>query len=557
MKLFFKRETGLDPLQKKEIKKDRLYLIISGILLGLSFPPFPFPYLLFGALIPYYIVLEKKKTLAEINRATYLMAFVFSLLTIYWVGGFVVGKDPFLLISGFLLLFANPIIFLIGSTLFYFSTRVFSTKISFILFPFFWVTYEYAYMITDWSFPWITLGNGLAKFTSFIQIADHIGVIGLSLLVLFINLFFYFSLTYFGKNKTKFLTNGIAALALILFPLLYGWIVLANSDEGSKKIRVGLIQPDLDPYDKWSGGNTTTLTNEYFTMSKEAIDKGAQFLIWPETAFPFYLMTGSYSEIVDSMRSFLLKNQVPLLTGMPHVEFFSKKEEGPFDVKKSKESELYFATYNSVLFFTPNSFDVLQYGKMKLVPFGERTPFVSQLPFLGDLIKWGVGLSGWNIGQDTTVFKYEFVNNENQPDSINMNGLICYESVYPDLVAAFCQKGSEFITVVTNDSWYGNTSGPYQHKEISVLRAVENRRSVVRAANGGISCIIDKYGRTIKESKMYEKAIVVGDVYPNNELTFFSKNPNLFPVFSSAISIWILGLFILFKLKNRESKSNS
>ncbi|HRI45933.1 MAG TPA: apolipoprotein N-acyltransferase [Ignavibacteriaceae bacterium] len=550
MKLFNKE--AIDPLKKKELRKDWLYLVLSGILLGISFPPSPFPYFLFAALIPFLIVINKRETLAEINRAMYLTAFIFSLTTIYWVGGFVVAKDPFLMISGFLLLFANPAVFLITSTLYYFAVKVFSRRVALFLFPFFWVTYEYAYMITDWSFPWITLGNGLSKFTLFIQIADLIGVLGLSLILVFINVLIY-SLLFQNSERKIFRSISFAILlTLLLVPIVYGFFKLSESESEHKVVKVGLIQPDLDPYDKWSGGSIDGIVNEYLHLSDDAIVKGAEILFWPETALPVYLMSGSYSIAVDSIRAYLQRNDIPLLTGMPHIKFFGTKEEGPFDVKKAKESEMYYATYNSVLFLNPKSYDVGHYGKMKLVPFGERTPFVSHFPFLADLIKWGVGLSGWNVGQDTIVFSYPM---KQIQDTLKVNGLICYESVYPDFVAEFCKRGTQLISVVTNDSWYGNTSGPYQHKEIAILRAVENRRYVVRAANGGISCIIDYFGRTHETSKMYEKAVVVGDVRLNNEITFFSKYPNLISKISVVIAVWIFGLFILKKVNTPRKKT--
>ena len=108
--------------------------------------------------------------------------------------------------------------------------------------------------------------------------------------------------------------------------------------------------------------------------------------------------------------------------------------------------------------------------------------------------------------------------------------MVCYESIFPVFVSEFVRRGAQFITVVTNDSWYGNSSGPYQHKEMAVLRAVENRRSVIRAANGGISCIIDPLGRTKIESKMFTKTFLVGDVAIQNDETFFTKHAYLVPI---------------------------
>jgi apolipoprotein N-acyltransferase len=542
--------------EKVEKRKNILLLSLSGVLLALAFPPLPFHYFIFVGLIPYFIVIEKRNSLAEINRATYFMAFIFSLFTVYWVGGFTVGKDYYLMISGFVLLFFNPLLFLIASTLFYFALKVFSRKVAMLLFPFFWVCYEYCYSLTDFQFPWLTLGNSQSKFLHFIQLADVVGVYGLSLIILFINLFFFISYRHYVK-KSNYKVPLTIALLLVILPIVYGVIKENSFKENEKIIRVGLIQPDLDPYEKWAGGNLDELTGMYLSLSRKAVAEKATLIIWPETALPVYLLSGQYYETLDSIRNFVGASNVSLLTGMPNFISYLKNEKKPSDAKYSQAGDFYYTNYNAILLFNPDSARIQTYGKMKLVPFGEHTPFADQLPFLGDLIKWGVGIGGWNIGKDTTNFKlgirnYELGENSStinhQPSAI-INAVVCYESIFPELIAAFAQRGSEMIAVVTNDSWYGNTSGPYQHKEISVLRAVENRRSVVRAANGGISCIINPLGVTIAETKMYTKDILVGDVSLNSKKTFYTLHPFLIPVTSSLISLWVFGLFILFKLK--------
>ncbi|MDD5608131.1 MAG: apolipoprotein N-acyltransferase, partial [Ignavibacterium sp.] len=185
-------------------------------------------------------------------------------------------------------------------------------------------------------------------------------------------------------------------------------------------------------------------------------------------------------------------------------------------------------------------------GKIHLVPLGEHTPFVDQLPFLGDLLKWGVGISGWNIGQDTTVFNY-FDNG----DTVKIGGLVCYESVFPAFPNYFVDRGAEFLAVVTNDSWYGKLSGPYQHKEFADLRAVENRRAVVRCANGGISCLINKFGITEVETEMFTRTYLVVDVPLNDKKTFYTKYPLIIPVLSSAFGLWIFGINILMWMKKK------
>lgn len=554
MKIFFwKNRVPLTQEEKKQRKKEQLLLTLSGFLLALSFPPVPFPapILLFAALIPYLSVIERKEKLIEINRATYLMAFIFCLLTLYWVGSWQKESDPFLMISGTLLVFVNPVFFLIPSTLYFLSRKVFAHKVTLYLLPLFYAAYEYAYMLTDLSFPWLSLGNGLSLFTTFIQIADIIGQLGLTIIIVIVNVLIYKSIVTFRSNKKLFYINFVIALFILIFILIYGLIKINSFTPSNKKVKVGLIQPNLNPWEKWKGGNLNDLAEEYFQLSSKAINEGAKIIIWPETALPVYLRGGTYDEIQKSIYEFCDSNHVYLLTGMPDVKFYYDEKNRPDDAKYNSQGNYYYATYNSILLFKPNNPYVESYGKMKLVPFGERVPFVDALPFLGKLIKWGVGLSGWNVGKDTTVFTIE-INNQISTavnDKVNIGGLVCYESIYPTLVSQFAKKKADLISVVTNDSWYGNLSGPYQHKEFAAIRAVENRRFVVRAANGGISCIINSLGKTEIETKMFTKSYVVGDVHLESKETFFTNNALLIPTLSSAFSIWIIGINILKKMK--------
>jgi apolipoprotein N-acyltransferase len=277
-------------------------------------------------------------------------------------------------------------------------------------------------------------------------------------------------------------------------------------------------------------------------LSQSAIDDGANIVIWPETALPVYLLTEKYKTQGNRIQHFVDSLKTPILTGMPHANFYANKNEAPEDAKPVKGSSSAYTSYNSILFFTPNQ-DVKQYGKIKLVPFGEKVPLVDIIPVLGKWFKWNVGISSWNTGKEKVIFKFD-----KDSSKVNIGGVICIESIYADFIAEFVSKGADFIAVVTNDSWYGNSSGPYQHKEMSVLRAVENRRTVVRAANGGISCIISPIGKTIAETEMFTKKVLVGEVQLNTKRTFFTDNPLVFPYVAIAISVMIILISIVRKM---------
>lgn len=548
MSFFAKYRIPKTPEQRKNIRKELLLGLLSGVMIGISYPPIPLPYLVFVAFVPYFFVIQKREGLADINRFTYFTMFIYNLVTLYWVGGWLPNSDPFLMIAGTTLLFFNPLVFLIPSTLYYFTKKYVNKNLALFLFPLFWITFEFAYSLTDFNFPWLTLGNSLSYFTNYIQIADIVGVYGLSALILFANVFVYrFKkdlLPGRGINKTALAIFSV----IIIIPIIYGNYEIVSFSSKDGNVKVGLIQPNIDPNEKWKDGNLNDKIDFYFELSQKAIDDGAKIIIWPETALPVYLLAGGYENEVERIRDFVDTNNISILTGMPDATFYYNVDEAPADAKPSSSGKVVYTSYNSILLFNSNSREVQKYGKMKLVPFGEKVPLVNSLPFLGEWIKWNVGMSGWNTGLDTTIFKVKSGMKE-----IKVGGIVCIESIYPIFTSVFVEKGAQFIAVVTNDSWYGDTSGPYQHKEISVIRAVENKRSVVRAANGGISCLIDPLGRTLSETSMYTRDYLVVDVSLNNKLTFYTENPWLIPVGASGISIVIILLSIVGKIRRKNN----
>ncbi len=551
MKLFRKRKSVLTHEEKKQRKKKILLGLFSGMFLGLSFPPFPFPYLSFIAFIPFLFVLDKKETLSSINRFSYFTFFIFNLITLYWVGSWTKGADKFLMLSGTTLLFINPLLYLIVTTLYYFSRKSFNKKIALYLFPLYWVSFEYLYSLTDLRFPWLTLGNALPYFNKFIQIADVIGVYGLSLIIIYINIFIYLAVKDFRERRKVRYTFAAAAFVIFIAVIVYGIIRINSFKLDDKKIKVGLIQPNINPWDKWQVGNLNVQLDLYLDLSKKAAQSGAKLIIWPESALPVYLLSGNNDVQVAKIQNLVSAYNIFLMTGMPDINLFFDKNDVPADAKPTRFGTFY-TSYNSILLFSPYSPVVQKYKKIKLVPFGEHVPFVENLPFLGDFIKWEVGISSWNVGNDQTLFEF----NNDSGSIIKAAGVVCIESIYPDFVAGFIQQGADLIIVVTNDSWYGYSSGPFQHKEISILRAVENRKTVVRAANGGISCIIDPLGNTISETKLFTRDVLIGEAGIQSGLTFYSQYPLIIPLFVSLISILTIIIFVYKKILTKMKKKS-
>ena len=534
--------------EKKKSRKELLLGVFSGILLGISFPPFPLYPLLFVALIPYFVILEKRDSLASINRFTYATIFVYNLIALYWVGSWQPETDPFLMIAGIALLFFNPIVFLIPSTLYYLARKTFGKRIALYLLPLFWGTMEYLYSITDFRFPWLTIGHSLSYFKTFIQIADVIGSFGLGILAIYINIFFYKAYKNYTVRK-KYVFHLSAGVILIIIPFIYGIIKINSYTEFEKRVNVGIVQPNLNPWNKWEAGNADEQLDLYLKLSRKEAAEGAELIIWPETALPVYLLAGGHHMETQRIKSFCDSNNVSIMTGMPDATFYFDEKNVPEEAKVTRAGNRY-TSYNAILLFQPNSDEIQRYGKMKLVPFGEKVPLVEHIPFLGDIFKWEVGISSWNTGKEQTVFRDKI-----KSDSIRVAGIICIESIYPDFVAGFVNQNAQLIVVVTNDSWYGDSSGPYQHEAMSMLRAVENRRAVVRSANGGISCVIDPVGNVLINTKMYEQTSFTYPVPLQSKLTFYTQYPLILPfislIISSAVVLWtIVSIFIQKRNKN-------
>lgn len=554
MKLF--KRTPKTPEEKSKLWNDRKYLVLSGVLFALGFSPIPFPITLFFALIPFLKVIETRHTLAEVNRASFLMSFTASICALYWVGGYTEGKDPFLMIGGFLLFYINTIAFLIPTTLYYIVRKNFKNTLALLLFPFFWVFYEYLYTLTDWSFPWLNIGNGMSNFTAYIQIASIIGSYGISLFVVAINVFLFLIYRDVLEKKKIPAAYSLATILLIAVPLIYGVITLSSFHEKARSIKVGVVQPNLDPYDKWAGESLDPIFQSYIDASQELYKQKIDLLIWPETALPVYIVEPVYAPYWSAIRKMTDSSGVSLLTGMPDLRIFKPADKKPHDVKYSRVTGVYYATYNAIYLLNPNTESLQRYGKIKLVPFGERVPFVDQIPMLGDLMRWGVGLSGWNVGEEMTVFNTQL---PERKDSVKVGGVVCYESIYPDQVAKLASLGAQLLVVVTNDSWYGNTSGPYQHRDYAKMRAIENRRYVIRAANGGISCVIDPCGRIVSQTKMYEKTTYTGEVYASGITTFYTRHPHMITTLCTLVGLLVLALGLykkLAKMMNRKDVSS-
>lgn len=539
------------------LKKAEKFLLAfaTGVFLSISFPPLKFGFFATVGFVPLLFLIDRLENYKQLFRYSYLAFFFFNLFTLYWVGGWSKEADPFLMVGCVLLIIFHPVLFFLPMWFYMFVKRNIGGVFHLMIFPFVFVLFEYFRSVTELAFPWLTLGNTQTYFLEKIQFIEFTGVYGLSFLILVVNVLVYISLRKIFENRVIFSWKVLRYLAFAIFiyilPDFYGFYVLKNADQKfQKKIKVGLIQPDLNPWLKWEG----TLAQQlelYIGMTKKIIEENpnVELVVYPETAITYYFLLSPYRYYFSWFKSEVDKLNVAILTGFPDAKFYDDASKAPPSSHLIKETGQRYDAFNAMGLFLPNENRVQKYAKMILVPFGERLPYADTFHFLIEPLQWGVGISNWAKGKDTTVFEMR----TKKEDVIKFSGVVCYESIYPSFVREFVKRGAQFLVVITNDSWYGNTSGPYQHFQYSILRAVENRRSIVRCANGGISGFIDPYGRVKKKTKFHEKTQIADVIELNDEKTFYTRHGDLLVYFSFAVFVVSFGFTVLKKFTTKRS----
>lgn len=527
-----------------------ILIALSGILLAFSYPPFTTGVFAGFAFVPLFIVFEEILTVGKAFRVSYLAFLTLNVLTLWWVGGFIHAKDPYMMAAGLSLLLAHPVFMAVPMLAFTFLHKNLSYRPAILFFPFVWVAFEYLHSITQLAFPWLLLGNTQTYDLAAIQFASLTGVYGISFWLLWVNVLGFYLYKKLSTQTWKTFSwqsiMGAVGIALLYFaPKIYGnnvlqsektippnaipdgsdTVVVPHPHRGAKSpydVRIGIVQPNIDPFEKWQTHAEKQLASlEELThlFSREEVD----LVVWPETALPFFIFAPQNYHVFERIRAEVDSLGISLLTGIPDFIHYPDPATAPRSSRVMKETGQRYDYFNSSMLLQPRVAEIQKYAKRILVPFSERVPYAEVFTFL-QLLQWDFGLGGWQIGSDMTVFRL----NVRSGAQVRFANLICYESIYPGYVAEFVRRGAQFLTIITNDSWWGNTFGPYQHQQYAVLRAVENRRWIARCANGGISCFIDPYGRVVQSAPMFRRTNLIGEVRPRSDLTPYAKHGDIF-----------------------------
>lgn len=542
----------------------KILIPLAGIFFGLSFPPVDLSFLIFISFAVQIFVISRSDSLKTVFFRSYMIYLTASLTAVSWImlSGMRENADRFLIAGGIFILLVYPLFFVLPMLVFYKIKCTFNFRsgflISLLLFPVIWTGFEYFSTLGQINFPWLFAGNTMTYQPAKIQYAEITGIFGVSFWVCCISVLLYLLFHFIYEKKYRPFTAGNISVVLILI-LIYFFPDFYNSNFSDHKkfnspsnenIRIGIIQPNVDPWKKW-GGKQQDLISDYVEQIRQLNDASPNIdlFILPETALPYYFRERYFEDNLQIIKSFCDSINIPVLIGTPDLEYYENNDAAPVDAKIMRSTGKKYDTYNTAVLFEPekgvNEFQ--KHRKIKLVIGSERMAYQEYFPFTKSLIEWGVGLGSWQIGNDTNIFVLK--NPGNSKIETKFNTAVCYESVYPEFFADFVNRGAEFSVIITNDGWWGKFFGTYQHNQFAVFRAIENRRWIARCANTGISDFISPYGEIFQETEINEKAAIVREISLIKEKTFYTQHGDFFARYFLFISLFLFVLSFFIKRK--------
>ncbi|MBI4650778.1 apolipoprotein N-acyltransferase [Candidatus Desantisbacteria bacterium] len=472
---------------------------VSGLLLALCFPDFNFPNLSWIALIPLIIAVEKASPRKGFWLG-YMQGIIFTLASMFWIRIF-----HFLALPGMLLVFS--LYFGLFAWLYVLMKKHFPF-LRHLLAALLWTSIEYIRGLGFLGLTWNSLAYTQYKNIYLIQIADITGIAGITFLIVLTNVYLA-DFLILDKPRIKSLW---LCLMLILLALIYGKfsipekIMTDNKKESTistaknvKTLEAGIIQGNFDvniTYDYEKIGHLKKLSSSL---------SGADLIVWTETVLLNNIVTSN--SLKSDINEIAYNNNSFILLGNPSSDII---------LNQVKD-------FNSAYLLDPKGLIIDRYDKIHLVPFGEAFPLRNRFEFIKQM-ESRVDCGGFESGKRITIFKMG-----KGKSGTSFAVLICFEGTFGDLTRKFVKKGAEFLVNITNDSWSKSSTSHHQHANISIFRAVENHVYLIRAANTGVSCIIDPYGRILKKLEIYKRGTIQEKIFlSGNKHTFYTIYGDVF-----------------------------
>ena len=492
-----------------------LLALASGLLLTFSFPRIGHPAFAWLALVPLLVAVIGVSTMRAFLLGL-LAGFVHFAGTVYWIadvmmvfGGLseVAAWPVHVAFVAYLALYPALFALVIGHLIRQLGAR------GLLFAPAVWVTTELGRMYLFTGFPWELLGYSQTPWLAVAQVASVVGVLGLSALVAGANGAVAYALVTAGRERWR----GVAVVSVVLVATLTYGVLRLRLDTlaaSGAPLRVAAIQGNIAQRDKWDPALGDTILTRYLTLTREAAAAGAALIVWPEAATPFAF--GSDQIGSAAIRAVAQETGAHLLFGTTEI------------VRGDRQFDL----YNAAVMLDEQGEARGTYRKQHLVPWGEYVPLRDLLFFVSPLVE---SVGDFTRGESSDTLPL---------GDVSVSTAICYEIIYPDLVRGFVRGGSRLLTTVTNDAWYGRSAAPYQHFQQARMRAIEGGRFLVRAANTGISGVIDPYGRVVARTPLFETEVVTADVRLLDGLTVYARFGDSLAYACAAITammLWVTG----------------
>jgi len=410
-----------------------------------------------------------------------------------------------------------------------------------------WIGFEYLHLHWDFSWPWLNLGNGFSEYTGWIQWYEYTGTFGGSLWIWLTNCALFLLVVRFRESEQKFnLITGVKFLRTIVtciaLPIIVSLILKPSDQIPEKTTEVVILQPNIDPYLEKYDLDNDSLVQLIQQLSNEKITANTDLIIAPETVLAKSIELNSipYDPSVNKLKSYIAGfSRTSFLGGISILERFRDESKSTSQTNYYADGDFYYNDFNSALFLKTNAPEEL-YHKSKLVVGVENFPYKGLLqPILGDaMIDLGGTVATKTTQEERSVFQ--------TTQGSKVAPVICYESVYGNYVGDYIKNGAQFLAIITNDAWWGNTQGHQQHLSLARLRAIESRRWIARSANTGISAVIDPNGQIIERLEYEEQGVIRATIGLSDEITFYTKHGDYIARIACGMGIFIL-LFGIFK----------
>ena len=494
---------------------------LSGVMLGLGFPPSPVTWIVMFAWIPLLVMedgiydRDQKVRPRKVWWYSFHAFFLWNVISTFWVMNTA-------LLAGIVAFLFNATIMATVMMLIHVIRHQLNSKWHIFVFISFWISFEYLHYNWEASWPWLALGNALSEYPVAIQWYEYTGIFGGSLWVCLINFTGYKLYTQWTERNT---IKIAAYLGLIIIPLsisLWIWNTIKESD--NSPVAITIVQPNFEPHYEKFDIPQYEQSKRFLQLSFEHLDSTSRYLVYPETSFEgIRLNTFRENPVINLFQSMVDSfPDLRLVTGISSFRILDKNQ--LLDVKyrthiNNRGDTTYYDVQNAAVQMTAGQKDYQLYFKSKLVPGPEMFPFKSILFFLKPIVdKLGGTYEGHTTQAERSVFT---------GGPLNVAPIICYESIYGDFTGGYVRKGATALFIVTNDGWWDLTPGHIQHLKIGALRAIEHRRPIARSANTGISCFINIKGQILQPTKYGETTAIKGSVIPETRITFYTEHGDL------------------------------